>query len=350
MDALPRVSIIVPMRNEMAWIDRCLGAILAQDYPADRMELIVVDGMSDDGSYEHLSELAKRDPRLRVLRNPRRIVPSSLNLAIREARGEVIVRVDAHTEIAPDYVRVGTEILARTGADNVGGPMVKIGGGAVGDAIAGAMSSRFGIGSYFQFGTAEREADTVYMGMWPRRVFEKVGLFDEELVRNQDDELSYRIRKAGGRILVSPAMRSRYQNRQSWRKLVRQFYEYGLWKTRVLQKHPRQMSIRHYVPPAFDAVVLAGLMSGPLFGPTGPLASVTALGVYAGTMALVAMREARSGARSRYWLALVLIHHAWALGFLMGMMRFAPRWLQAEPPVPRLAPVASMAPQSVGRR
>lgn len=347
MDALPRVSIIVPMRNEMAWIDRCLGAILAQDYPPDRMELIVVDGMSDDGSYEHLSELAKRDPRLRVLRNPRRIVPSSLNLAIREARGEVIVRVDAHTEIAPDYVRVGAEILARTGADNVGGPMVKIGGGAVGDAIAGAMSSRFGIGSYFQFGTAEREADTVYMGMWPRRVFEKVGLFDEELVRNQDDELSYRIRKAGGRILVSPAMRSRYQNRQSWRKLVRQFYEYGLWKTRVLQKHPRQMSMRHYVPPGFDAMVLAGLMSGPLFGPAGPLASVAALGAYAGTMAVVALREARSGARGRYWLALVLIHHAWALGFLTGMVRFAPRWLQPEPPVPQLVP--SVAESAIGR-
>ncbi|HET9061896.1 MAG TPA: glycosyltransferase family 2 protein, partial [Candidatus Binatia bacterium] len=340
MDALPRVSIIVPMRNEMAWIDRCLGAILAQDYPSDRMELIVVDGMSDDASYEHLSDLAKRDPRLRVLRNPRRIVPSSLNLAVREARGEVIVRVDAHTEIAPDYVRVGAEILARTGADNVGGPMVKIGGGAVGDAIAGAMSSRFGIGSYFQFGTAEREADTVYMGMWPRRVFEKVGLFDEELVRNQDDELSYRIRKAGGRILVSPAMRSRYQNRQSWRKLGRQFYEYGLWKTRVLQKHPRQMSIRHYVPPAFDAAVLAGLASGPVLGSSGPMASITALGAYAGTMALVSMREARSGGRGRYWLALVLIHHAWALGFLTGMVRFAPRWLQPEPAAPQLLPAA----------
>jgi hypothetical protein len=225
--------------------------------------------------------------------------------------------------------------------------MVKIGGGAVGDAIAGAMSSRFGIGSYFQFGTAERDADTVYMGMWPRQVFEKVGLFDEELVRNQDDELSYRIRKGGGRIIVSPAMRSRYQNRQSWRKLARQFYEYGLWKTRVLQKHPRQMSIRHYVPPAFDAAVLAGLASGPVFGAVGPLAAVAALGIYAAVMAVVAMREARAGGRTRYWLALVLIHHAWALGFLVGMVRFAPRWVRSEPPVPRLAP--AVAQRVVGR-
>jgi succinoglycan biosynthesis protein ExoA len=340
MNALPRVSIVVPMRNEMAWIDRCLGAILAQDYPPDRMEVLVVDGMSDDGSYAHLVELAAREPRLCVLRNPRKIVPSSLNLAIREAQGEVIVRVDAHTEIAPDYVRVGTEVLSRTGADNVGGPMVKIGGGPVGDAIAGAMSSRFGIGSYFQYATAEREADTVYMGMWPRRVFERVGLFDEELVRNQDDELSYRIRKAGGRIIVSPAMHSRYQNRRTWRKLGRQFYEYGLWKTRVLQKHPRQMSVRHYVPPGFDAAVIAGLASGPWLGAKGPLAALVAVGAYAAAMALVALRESRRGARARYWLALVIIHHAWALGFLSGMVRFAPRWLQSEPPAPRLVPAA----------
>jgi succinoglycan biosynthesis protein ExoA len=338
VNALPRLSIIIPMRNEREWIDRCLGAILRQDYPPELMEILVVDGMSDDGSYQHLLALSEHEPRLRVLRNPRKIVPSSLNLAIREARGDVIVRVDAHTEIAPDYLRVGAELLARTGADNVGGPMVKIGGGPIGDAIAGAMSSRFGIGSYFQYGTEEREADTVYMGMWPREAFERVGLFDEELVRNQDDELSYRIRKAGGRIIVSPAMRSLYQNRQSWRKLVRQFYEYGLWKTRVLQKHPRQMSVRHYVPPGFDAVVIAGLASGPWGGATGPLAALAALGVYALAMAWVASREAGRGGRRRYWLALVLIHHAWALGFLTGMVRFAPRWLQAEPPAPRLVP------------
>jgi len=209
------------------------------------------------------------------------------------------------------------------------------------------MSSRYGIGSYFQFGTEERESDTVYMGMWPRRVFEQVGLFDEELVRNQDDELSYRIRKAGGRIVVSPAMRSLYQNRQSWRKLVRQFYEYGLWKTRVLQKHPRQMSVRHYVPPGFDAAVIAGFVSGPWGGVKGPLLALAALGVYASAMAWLAARAAGRGGKGRYWLALVLIHHAWALGFLSGMVRFAPRWLQPERPLPRLVPATA---ESVGGR
>jgi glycosyltransferase involved in cell wall biosynthesis len=328
------VSVVIPMRNEAAWIEKCLASVTAQDWPAYKMEVIVVDGMSDDRSVEVINRLAAADPRIRLLRNPARIVPSSLNLAIEAARGDVIARVDAHTLLSPDYVRIGVEILARTGAENVGGPMVSIGGGKVGDAIAAAMASRFGIGAYFHFASEEREADTVYMGMWPRRVFADVGLFDEELVRNQDDEFNYRIRKAGGRILVSPRMRSRYQNRQSWRTLAKQFYQYGLWKVRVLQKHPAQMSVRHFVPPAFDAAVLCGLLAG---GVPFRLAAA-GLVVYLLTMAGVAARTAAAGTRLQTLLAFVIIHHAWAAGFLVGLVRFAPRWFKPERPVRRLIP------------
>jgi len=334
---LPMVSVVIPARNEADWIERCLATIFAQDYPADRMEVVVVDGMSDDGSYETLQRMAAEDPRLRVLQNPARIVPSSMNIAIAAARGDIVARVDAHTLIDPDYISCGVTVLTRTGADNVGGPMVKLGGGDVGDAIAAAMSSRFGVGSYFQFGEDEREADTVYMGMWPRTVFERIGLFDEELVRNQDDELNYRLRKHGGRIVMSPSMKSLYQNRQSWRKLVKQFYEYGLWKTRVLQKHPGQMSWRHYVPPMFDLAVLAGLASAPL-SPIGPLLSVGAICAYSLVIAAVAARLADGvGARARLWLAFACIHHAWGTGFLVGMVRFARRWFNAERPAKQLA-------------
>src|SRR5688572_18714806 len=148
MNCAPFVSVVIPMRNESGWIQECLDAVLAQDWPRDRIEVIVVDGMSEDGSYETVSALAARDPRIRVLRNPARIVPSSLNLAIESARGDVIARVDAHTLLEPDYIRTGVEVLERTGADNAGGPMVSIGGGKVGDAVATAMASRFGIGAY----------------------------------------------------------------------------------------------------------------------------------------------------------------------------------------------------------
>jgi hypothetical protein len=210
--------------------------------------------------------------------------------------------------------------------------MVCLGGGLVGEAIATAMRSRFGVGAYFHFATEEREADTVYMGMWPRDVFARVGLFDEELVRNQDDEFSYRIRKAGGRIVVSPRMRSSYQNRTSWRALARQFYHSGLWKVRVLQKHPAQMSVRHFVPPGFDAGIVFALVTG-----HGLRAlALTAVAAYAAFVLLVGAAEGKPGNRLRTALALSILHHSWASGFLVGLVRFAPRWLKSDPPARRL--------------
>jgi len=329
---VPLVSVVIPMRNESGWIERCLASVLAQDWPARRMEILVVDGMSDDGCYENVLAMAASDPRIHVFRNPARIVPSSLNIAIEAARGELIARVDAHTVLEPDYVRQGVEVLERTRADSVGGPMVSVGGGVTGDAIAAAMRSRFGIGAYFHFATEERETDTVYMGMWPRDVFSRVGLFDEELVRNQDDEFSYRIRKAGGRIVVSPSIHSKYQNRTSWRALGKQFYEYGLWKVRVLQKHPAQMSARHFLPPAFDAFVLCGLaVAG-----APRLAAVGALVVYGAMVLMAGAAGAEGGRRLRTSAALAVLHHAWATGFLVGLFRFAPRWFKPEQPARRL--------------
>jgi len=326
----PFVSVIIPMRNEAAWIDRCLGSVLNQDYPTQQMEILVADGMSTDDSAARLAELAARDPRIRVISNPGLIVPTGLNLAIGAARGEVIARIDAHTVIERDYLRRGVELLERTGASNVGGPMVCRGGSPIAEAIASAMESRFGIGATFHFASNETECDTVYMGMWPRKVFEDVGLFDEELVRNQDDELSYRIRKAGGRIVVSPGMRSLYQNRESWKALARQFFQYGVWKVRVLQKHPRQMSLRHFVPPAFQAAIALLVLVGVVWRP----ALWTALAIvalYAGILAIVAARSAREASeQARLWLALVLIHQCWAAGFLTGVWRFRDRWGKPE--------------------
>jgi hypothetical protein len=237
-------------------------------------------------------------------------------------------------------VRVGVETLRRTGADNVGGPMRAVGGGRFGDAVATATSSRFGIGSYFHFGTSERAVDTVYLGMWPRRVFERVGLFDEELVRNQDDELSYRIRKAGGRILLTPAMRSWYQNRQSPRHLARQYFQYGLWKIRILQKHPWQMSWRHFVPPGFVAalIVLAflALALAPARAALGALAA-TYGGAVLGISVVHSLRRGLAACLATAS-AFVLIHVFWGAGFLVGLFKFAGRWWRPEPMPRTLGP------------
>jgi succinoglycan biosynthesis protein ExoA len=358
MNDWPFVSIVIPMRNEATTIAALLDGVLEQDYPPERFEVLVVDGASTDGSAAVVEGYGRRDPRVRLLHNPRRIVPTALNVAIRAARGDVICRIDGHTRVATDYVRMGAEALRRTGADNVGGPMQAVGGGWFGDAVAAATSSRFGIGSYFHYGTEERQVDTVYLGMWPRRVFAQVGLFDEELVRNQDDEFNYRLRKAGGRVLITPTMRSWYQNRQTITGLLRQYYEYGHWKVRVLQKHPRQMSWRHFVPPTF----VAGLGGLTVLGGVVPYAALAArrlFAVYAAAVLVVAARlSLRNGVRP--WLATALafaaIHCAWGAGFLNGLISFASRWRMPETAPPRLeddrgdgeARVAGVTSASVG--
>ncbi len=335
---LPSVSVVIPMRNEASSIAACIEAVLAQDYPESLLEVIVVDGDSDDDSAAIVEELGRRSGRVRVLDNPLRIVPPALNRAIREARHDVIARVDGHTTIAPDYVRIGVETLLRTGAENVGGPMIAVGGGVLGDAVARVTSSRFGVGSYFHYGTEEREVDTVYLGMWPRSVFAEIGLFDEELVRNQDDELNYRLRKSGGRIILNPRIRSEYQNRQSLRKLAKQYFQYGMWKVRVLQKHPKQMSWRHFVPPAFVFSIAALLLVAP-FSAWAAYALAAALGGYVGAISLLSAVLSK-GEGARPWLAafaaFAIIHFGWGAGFLVGLVRFARGWLEPEPAPPAL--------------
>jgi glycosyltransferase involved in cell wall biosynthesis len=349
-ESWPLVSVVLPARNEGTQIGKCLDAVLAQDYPEDRFEVVVADGSSDDGSRAILDEYARRDPRLRILENPHRIVPCALNIGIRAARGEIIARVDGHTFLARDYLRRGVEALRRTAADNVGGRMDPIGGGLFGDAVARAMCSRFGIGAQFHFATREREVDTVYLGMWPRATFERVGLFDEELVRNQDDELNYRLRKAGGRVVLIPDMRSRYQNRTNAWKLARQFYEYGTWKVRVLQKHPRQMSWRHFVPPAFVSALLFALASiGTL--PYAGQATVLLLGAYGLCVVPAGVwTAAREGlvACLATVLAFAVIHLAWGLGFVTGLIRFGHRWRGSESTPPALVVGEAAVPPGAG--
>lgn len=339
---------MVPLRDEAPAIARCLEAILGQDYPRDRMEIIVADGGSSDGSRAVVERLQGRAPQLRLIDNPERIVPTALNRALRVARGSVIVRVDARTVIAPDYVRAAVDTLERSGADVVGGPMRPVGGGPIGDAVAAATSSRFGIGNaYFHYGREEREADSVYMGVFRRALFDTVGGFDEEMVCNQDDEFTYRVRRAGGRIVMSPRLRSAYQNRTTLRGLGRQYARYGLYKVRVLQKHPQVMSWRHAVPPLFVAALGTAAALAPL-GEAWSWAVLVVGAVYGA--ALVA--ASTLVAREHEWRMLpgllvtfITLHVAWGTGVLWGLWRFRDRWRAREwrrgvPPIGVARPAA----------
>lgn len=258
----PFVTVIMPIRNEADFIARSLGAVATQDYPADRMEILVADGMSTDDTRRIVEDTARsaKFP-IVIIDNHGKIVPTGWNAALKAAKGEIIVRVDGHTIIAPNYVSACVAALERTGADNVGGRMDAVGESDWAKAIALATSSPFGVGgARFHYATGEEYVDTVYMGAWRRETFDKIGGFDEQMVRNQDDEFNYRLRAAGGKILLSDTIQSTYYNRASLSKLWKQYYQYGYYKVLVLQKHPRQMSPRQFIPPLFVAGLVVGLV------------------------------------------------------------------------------------------
>ena len=329
------VSILMPVRNEADFIVRSVGAVLAQDWPEGRLEVIVADGMSDDGTREVLAELAKAHPRLRVIDNPAGIVAPGLNLAIAEARGEVVIRVDGHCEVAPDYVVRCVEALERHGMGEgrplgVGGPIETIGANLTARAISAAMSSLFGVGGAgFRVGTArEREVDTVAFPAYPRATLESVGPFDEEMVRNQDDEYNFRLRGLGGKVVLCPEIRSVYHSRSTLPSLWRQYFQYGTWKVRVMQKHPGQMQPRQLVPALFVLALLVSFAAGlgfPIFW--------VAFGLVAGCYLAANLAASVAVAVRRGWSLLPLLplvfstlHVAYGSGFLWGLVRFAGRW------------------------
>ncbi len=316
----------MPVRNEAAYIERSLGAVLAQDYPADRLEILVVDGMSSDGTREAVLAHAATRPNLRLLDNPAGIVPPGLNIGIRQARGEIVVRVDGHCEIAPDYVRLCVEHLlaGHEGApvEAVGGPIETVGETDEARAIALAMSSWFGVGGSAFRTIKDRPllVETVAFPAYRRATLQRLGPFDEELVRNQDDEYNYRLLKSGGRVLLSPDIRSRYYSRSSLRSLWRQYYQYGYWKVRVMQKHPRQMRLRQFAPPAFVAGLLGSAALGLVWQPFRWLLGLVLL-LYTAANVVASFAPGRVHA-PRLLIIHPILHLSYGLGFLVGLVRF----------------------------
>jgi succinoglycan biosynthesis protein ExoA len=327
---LPFVSILMPIRNERDFIARSLQAVLTQDYPPDLLEVIVADGLSTDGTPQIVASFQPDHPNLRLIDNRKRIVATGLNLAVSQARGDVLVRVDGHCEVAPDYVRRCVEHLRLDGVQGVGGPLETIGDDSVARAIALAMSSWFGVGgSPFRTRHGEtRLVDTVAFPAYRRTAVERAGHFDEELVRNQDDEYNYRLRKGGAKLLLAADVRCRYFSRSNFRSLWRQYFQYGYWKVRVLQKHPRQMRWRQFAPPAFAAAVLGGLVFAP-FSRWGRLWLLALSVLYALAMTLGSLGAAHRGGWRLLPLlppAFATLHFAYGSGFLAGLCRFWNRW------------------------
>lgn len=259
-DPLPLVSVIIPCRNERSFIRVCLESVVASDYPKDRLEVLVIDGASDDGTVDEILAVAERAPYIRLLNNPGRLTPVALNLGIAAARGEIIVRIDAHARICPDYISRAVAHLLTTGADNVGGVMhtVPQSQGPFAKAIAAGLSHPFGVGdSYFRISSSKpRWVDTVFGGCYRRDVFDRVGLFNERLVRSQDFELNLRLKRAGGRILLAPDVVSYYYARSDMRTFWKHNFSNGLWTMLpLLYSAVIPISMRHLVPLGFVAAL-----------------------------------------------------------------------------------------------
>jgi glycosyltransferase involved in cell wall biosynthesis len=322
----PFVSVIVPCWNEIRFIEKCLDTVIASTYPADRMEVLVVDGRSDDGTRKVITSAAAKDRRITLIENPRRTAPAAMNIGIARARGDVIMRMDAHCEYPPDYIPSLVSALETTGAANVGGvtSVVPAANTPVAKAIAVALSHAAGMGdSHFRIGAKEaRWVDTVPFGCWKRETFERVGLFDESLPRNQDDEFNMRLARSGGRILLVPTVVTRYFGRETLAQLRRMFYQYGYFKPLTAIRSGSKLRPRQYAP----AALVLGLAVGALLLPLSARPLSVVLIAYAFFVAGAALPTAMlSGAKvgAAFLAVLPTMHLSYGLGFLRGTLDFA---------------------------
>jgi len=340
--SFPFVSLIIPICNEAAHIQRCLEAVLAQDYPSDRMEVLVMDGMSSDGTRESIRQMMAGPLKfpLILMDNPAHIVPRALNIGITKAKGDIIIRVDGHCEIAPDFVSCCVKHLQTGEMDGVGGSVETVGETWLSRSIAIAMSSSFGVGgsTFRTIHGQEQVTDSIPFPAYPKETIHRVGLYDEEMYCNEDDEYNYRLRELGMKLLLASDIKSRYYCRGTFNSLWRQYYQYGFWKVRVLQKHPRQMSLRQFVPPAFVLALLLSLLlafSALLFPITYQLSAISyPLSAIIPLLYLLAnLLASLYTAAKRGWQYLPLLpfvfailHLSYGLGFLAGLFNFWNRW------------------------
>lgn len=320
------VSVVVPCRNELRYIAACLDSILSSEYPADRIEILVVDGRSDDGTRAIVEEYAARSPAVRLIDNPKGITPVALNIGIRAARGDIVVRMDVHVVYPPEYISRLVAALQTSEADNVGAVLVTrpASDKPMARAIAVALSHPFGVGnSYFRIGVAApRWVDTVAFFCCRRSLFQRIGMFDEELVRHQDGEFNARLIGHGGRILLLPDVRAYYYARGSLQQVSRMYFQYGYFKPLVARKLGRIMTMRQMVPPLFVVSLAASALAG-IWLPAAAFLSAGIAGLYAGLIAACSFSAARRhGAKCALALAVVfpVLHVSYGLGFLRRLV------------------------------
>lgn len=330
VNTLPGVSYVMPVLNEVTHVRAAVDSLLAQDY-AGPFEVTIALGPSMDGTTELVEELAAVDSRIRVVDNVVGSTPAGLNLAIRESRYPIVIRVDAHSVLPPDYARVAVETILETGADNVGGLMDAQGTTDFERAVARAYGSRVGLGgTKLHVGGEAGPAETVYLGVFRRDRLIEVGLFDEEIKRGQDWELNRRLRTTGGTVWFTPRLKVTYRPRPNLYRLARQFFSTGIWRGELARRFPASNGLRYFAPP----VMVVGVAVGTLLGIVGVVQAVLGatpwllwgFAVPALYVVIVVVSALvwgrRDGFRPFLWFLVVLpcIHFSWGIGFVLGYL------------------------------
>ncbi len=324
-EARPTVSIVIPVLNEERDVEACVRAALAQDYPRELIEVIVVDGPSTDRTGEIVRSLAREDGRVHPLSSPLKLIPYSMNIGLAAATGEVVVRIDGHSVVAPDHVRRLVAYLSRSGADHVGGVMRATGRTYVARAIALATSSPFGVGTArFRYTTREQDIDTVAFGAYRREALRRLGGFDERFPIGEDPELDYRIQLQGGLVCVTPSVETEYYCRDSLPRLAKQYVRYGRAKAKILHKHGALPSPRALAP-ALLVLLIMFLAAAALFSSPARKALVGVLVAYGlGLLGAGAFTARRHGPRYAPLLpvAFATLHLSHGIGFLSALPVF----------------------------
>jgi glycosyltransferase involved in cell wall biosynthesis len=320
------VSIIIPCRNEDKFIGMCLDSILVNDYPKELVEILVVDGMSEDGTRRIVQRYTQQYPFVRLLNNPKKITPVAFNVGVKKSIGDVIMIMGAHNTYSTDYITKSVKYLREYKADNVGGIMRTFSqtGSILGRAIVACLSHRFGVGnSYFRIHTDKpKSVDTVFGGCYEKNIFYKVGLFDERLERHQDYEFNSRIKRLGGKIYIFPDIVSVYYCRSALRALAKQLFANGKWKVYAGLVKPASLSVRHSIPFAFVSSLLSGLILW-VFHPVGGWLLGLIVGSYAlCSIAASIMISARNGWKYLPVLPLVFVvqHLSYGIGSIWGLL------------------------------
>ncbi len=318
---LPTVSVILPILNEELYLKDAVHSILSQDYRGN-FEVVLAVGPSKDRTHEIADQLHREDSRVIVVENPTGRTAAGLNAALQASTGSVIVRVDGHAQIPRDYISIAVDLLAKTGAVNVGGMMAAVGVSRFEKAVAGAMRSPLGVGaSRFHTGGEAGEVDTVYLGVFKKDALLAIGGFDERFTRAQDWELNFRLRANGGTIYFDPRLEVTYRPRSTVGALAKQYFEYGRWRRVVSRRHKGTINYRYLAPP----VALAGFLTSIILGLALHLIFFIPAAIYLLFVAGAAVAIAKSLAQYIYLLAVIpTMHFAWGAGFITSPKNLVP--------------------------